>query len=699
MSAGSEGAYRLSCDIGGTFTDFYVANASTGQVAVEKCLTTPEDPSRGVIEGVRRLAERIPGLLDATEAVLHATTLVINALIERKGARTGLITTKGFRDVLEIGREMRYDLYDLFIEFPKPLVPRHLRLEVSERTFQDGSIAVPLAESDLDAAATEFRRQGVESIAVCFLHSYANPTNERKAKALLERLVPEIPVSLSSDVLPEVREYERTTTTVANAYVKPLTARYTSRLAQGLRALGFDGQLLIMLSSGGMTSVETAAEYPVRIVESGPAAGAVAAAFVARAAGYPEHVLAFDMGGTTAKGCVIQNGRIDKAASFESARVHRFKKGSGIPLRIPVIDIMEIGAGGGSIASLNDLGLIEVGPRSAGAAPGPACYGRGGEEPTVSDADLVLGYLAAEHFLGGEMPLDLDAAKTAIDARIARPLGLSTADAAWGIHEIVTENMAAAIRIHMAEKGVDPGRFTLVAFGGAGPVHAYALARRLGTRRILIPPSAGIASAFGLLVSPVAFDLVRTRRTALNEVDPADIDARFLEMQVEAQGFVARAASAQNISFMRSLDVCYAGQGHTVNVPLPSEEPQPDQLRIRALFEQVYEQLYGRRYADMDVELINLRLVAQGPAPSTGLAEIDGYRGDRVARKGVRAAFSGVHGKYLEHTVYDRSQLRAGETLSGPAIVEERESTTIIDAGGHARVDRHGTLVIDVQEA
>jgi len=698
MSKSTAGAYRLSCDIGGTFTDFYVTNAKTGEFAVEKCLTTPDDPSRGVLDGVRRLADRIPGLLADTEAVLHATTLVINAIIERKGARTGLLTTKGFRDVLEIGREMRYDLYDIFIEFPKPLVPRHLRLEVGERTFQNGVIAIPLSESDLDRAVSELRRQGVESIAVCFLHSYANPTNERRVKVSLEQLASGIPVSISSDVLPEVREYERTTTTVANAYVKPLTARYTSRLVRGLSEQGYDGQLLIMLSSGGMASVETAAEYPVRIVESGPAAGAIAAAYVARAAGYPEHVLAFDMGGTTAKGCVIQSGRIDKASSFESARVHRFKKGSGIPLRIPVIDIMEIGAGGGSIASLNELRLIEVGPHSAGAVPGPACYGRGGQAPTVSDADLVLGYLAAEHFLGGEMPLDVEAARSAIDTCIAQPLTLSTTEAAWGIHEIVTENMTAAIRIHMAEKGVDPSRFTLVAFGGAGPVHAYALARRLGTRRILIPPGAGIASAFGLLVSPVSFDLVRTQRVALNDADPAVIDGRFLEMEAEAESFVVQTGVRVGITFQRSLDVCYAGQGHTVNVPVPVDEPRPDRARIRKLFEQVYEQCYGRRYGDMDVELINLRLVAQGPPPSTGLATIGASANIDVALKDSRPAFSGVRGDYLEYAVYERSLLGAGARLRGPAIVEERESTTIIDIGGAARVDSHGTLVIDVEE-
>jgi N-methylhydantoinase A/oxoprolinase/acetone carboxylase beta subunit len=696
MTNPTRGSYRLSCDIGGTFTDFYLVNRDTGDVAVEKCLTTPGDPSQGVLNGVCKLAERVPGFLRETECVLHATTLVINAIIERKGARTGLITTRGFRDVLEIGREMRYDLYDIFLEFPKPLVPRDLRQEVSERTYQDGEVGTILDAADMKVAAEQLRRDGVESIAVCFLHSYANPANEQSAKALLAEFAPGIPVSLSCEVLPEVREYERTTTTVANAYVKPLTTRYTSRLQDGLRSLGFQRQLLIMLSSGGMTSAETAAEFPVRIVESGPAAGALAAAFIARASGYEAHVLAFDMGGTTAKGCVIQGGRIDKAAMFESARVHRFKKGSGIPLRIPVIDIMEIGAGGGSIASVDELGLIKVGPRSAGAAPGPACYGLGGESPTVSDADLVLGYLEAGHFLGGEMKLDLEAARAAIDRKIAQPLGLTVARAAWGIHEIVTENMAAAIRIHMAEKGVDPARFTVVAFGGAGPVHAYALAKRLGTCRILVPPGAGIASAFGLLVSPVSFDLVKTCRTRISRMDAAVMQDLFRTMEVEAKGFVRRAESAAQVTYQRSCEVCYVGQGYTVEVPIVCDEdtfPSPES--IRASFEKVYQGLYGRVYSDMEAEIMNLRLVAQSEAPTTALRRVE-QGSAAAALKAPRRAYSGAQDDYVEHSVYNRYKLGAGASFEGPAIIEERESTTIVDVGGHVQVDGFGTLVIDL---
>lgn len=694
----SRGPYRLSCDIGGTFTDFCLIDRATGEIDVEKCLTTPGDPSQGVLDGVRMLAARHPDLLRHTESVLHATTLVINAIIERKGARTGLVTTRGFRDVLEIGREMRYDLYDIQLEFPKPLVPRHRRTEVTERVLENGAVRTPLDTQDVATAAATLAAEGVESVAVCFLHSYANPQHEQRTRTELERLMPGIPVSISSDVLPEIREFERTTTTVANAYVKPLASRYTARLVDGLRDLGFTRRLLIMLSSGGMTSVETAAEYPVRIVESGPAAGAIAAEHVGRVSGFPEHVLAFDMGGTTAKGCVIENGHIDMASTFESARVHRFRKGSGIPLRIPVIDIMEIGAGGGSIATRDGMGLLQVGPESAGALPGPACYGRGGTKPTVSDADLVLGYLDATHFLGGDMRLDEAAARDAIDRDVAKPLSLTTAKAAWAIHELVTENMAAAIQIHMAEKGVDPARFTLVAFGGAGPVHAYALAKRLGTRRILVPQGAGIASAFGLLVAPVSFDLVRTYRQTLDRLDANDVEALYGRMESEARGFVEKAGEAIDIAYVRSLDICYSGQGYAVNVELPQAATPLTKQIIRERFERVYERLYGRFYPDMEPEIMNARLVARSATPSMAQWKHDAAVETASAIRGTRRAWSGTDDDYIEHTVYDRYRLPSGATLAGPAIIEERESTTIIGAGGRVEVDANGTLVVTLPE-
>ncbi|MDI6809181.1 MAG: hydantoinase/oxoprolinase family protein [Candidatus Eisenbacteria bacterium] len=694
-----KGRYRLGCDIGGTFTDFFLIDQATGEIAVEKCLTTPADPSKGVLDGVERLAGRRKGFLLDTESILHGTTLVINAIIERKGARTGLLTTRGFRDVLEIGREMRYDIYDIFIEFPKPLVPRYLRQEVTERTYHNGQIIIPLDADDLARVLAELRRHYVESIAVCFLHNYANPFNEKKAKALLAELAPDIPVSISSEVLPEVREYERTTTTVVNAYVKPLTASYTSRLLEGLVNLGFQGQLLIMLSSGGMTSAETATEFPVRIVESGPAAGAIAAAYVGKLAGY-EDLLSFDMGGTTAKGCVIRQGKVDKSLTVEVARVHRFKRGSGIPLRIPVIDLVEIGAGGGSIARVKEMGLMRVGPESAGAQPGPACYGLGGQEPTVSDADLVLGYLDAHYFLGGQMRLDDEAARKAILEKVALPLGLTLVKAAWGIHELVTENMAAAIRIHMAEKAVDPSKFTLVAFGGAGPVHAYGLAKRLGIQRILIPPSAGIASAFGLLVSPVSFDLVRTYRSPITDLNLKQVEAMYKEMESEARTFILKADKMAQVTFSRSFDICYLGQNYSVNVPVPSGGLIPSKETIRDQFEKVYLSLYGRVYTDIEAQLMNLRLVAQSAAPLLRLHKLRLERGSQgdVVPKGRRMAYSDRHKGFLEHLVYDRYSLGPGSRLVGPAIIEEHESTTIVGSGGVVTVDDYGTLVITLEE-
>jgi len=688
---------KLGCDIGGTFTDFLLIDQATGKIETEKCLTTPTDPSLAVLEGVNLLAERQPGFPASAESILHGTTLVINAIIERKGALTGLLATKGFRDALELRKSLRYDYYDLFIEFPKPIVPRYLRQGVTERTFYNGQVYVPLDEDDLDLAMAEFTRHGVESVAVCFLHSYANSANEKKAKALLAEHFPSLSVSLSSEVLPEVREYERTSTTVVNAYVKPLTEKYVSGLLEGLRSLGFQRQLLIMLSSGGMITAETATEFPVRIIESGPAAGAVAAAYVGNLAGYND-LLSFDMGGTTAKGCVIQQGKIDKTYTAEIDRVHRFKKGSGLPLRVPMIDLIEIGAGGGSIAHVSELGLMRVGPESAGASPGPACYGLGGQEPTVSDADLVLGYLNADYFLGGRMRLDEQASRKAIEERVAKPLGLTLEKAAWGIHELVTENMSAAIRIHMAEKGVDPGKFTLVGFGGGGPLYASSLARRLGIHRVLIPPHAGIASALGLLACPVSFDLVRTHRVPAQDLDLGQVEKMFKEMESEAEVFITQAEMVEGVIFERSLDICYLGQDYFVGVPIPSDHGIPSLENIRERFESVYRGLYGRVYADSEIQLMNLRLVAQGSKPPLELRKLKIGRHMDGLPKGKRLAYSAHQDGYLEHTVYDRYTLPPGAKLHGPAIIEERESTTIMDTGGEAFVDDYGTLVITLEE-
>lgn len=693
---GGDDRYKLGCDIGGTFTDFLLLDRASGEMLVEKCLTTPSDPSAGVFNGIERLAKARPGFLGSTEAILHATTLVINAVIERKGAKTALITTRGFRDVLEIGREMRYDIYDLSLAYPKPLVPRYLRRGVTERTYHDGSVQTPLDVADFDRLIRELQGQAVESLAICFLHSYANPANEQAALSRLASLAPDMPVSLSSSVLPEIREYERTSTTVVNAYAKPLIARYVTRLMAGLQTLGFERQLLIMLSSGGMTTTDTAKEFPVRIIESGPAAGSMAAVSVGGLAGISE-LIAFDMGGTTAKGCVIRNGVVEKTSASEVAREHRFKRGSGIPVNVPFVDLVEIGAGGGSIAHIDELGLMRVGPESAGASPGPACYGLGGVEPTVSDADLVLGYLNADYFLGGSMRLDESAARSAIEERLGKRLGVTVERAAAGIHQIVTENMGVAIRIHMADKGVDPTKFTLLAFGGAGPIHAWSLARRLGISKVLIPPVAGIASAFGLLVSPLSFDQVQTYRSKLTQVDLSRMEATFQRMEAAAAASITQAEGVEDIAFSRSLDLCYAGQNDTVNVALATREPIKTIEAIQLAFEGAYRRLYSRVYRDIDVNLVNLRVVAQSSKTPLQLKEYPVGDERTVAAKTRRSAYCPLQDRYVEHAVYDRYSLSPGARIRGPAIVEERESTTILGSDAEALVDRYKILVITLR--
>jgi N-methylhydantoinase A len=467
----TERCYRLGCDIGGTFTDFVLLDDRTGDLHIHKCLTTPQDPSDAVEQGIRALAARLPGMVDKLDEVIHGTTLVINSIIERKGARTGLITTKGFRDVLELGREIRYAPYDVFAEFPKPLVPRRLRLEVDERVRSDGTVVKALDPAEARAVIERLVAMGVESVAVCLLNSFENPAHEKLLKALLAELAPQLSVSISYDVLPQIREYERTSTTATNAYVKPLTGRYLTKLSQRLESLGSKGKLFIMLSSGGVTSVDTAAEFPVRIIESGPTAAVIAGQYYGKLFGISE-MFCFDMGGTTAKSCLIQHGVAGVVPTFEVGRVQRFMKGSGLSIQVPVVDLMEIGAGGGSIARVSRMGTLQVGPDSSGAEPGPICYGRGGTEPGVTDADLLLGYLDENYFLGGEMKLDRAAARKGIEERIAKPLGVSYLQAVWGIHDLINETMAAAAKTHIAEKGGNPKLVTVVAFGGAGPVHA-----------------------------------------------------------------------------------------------------------------------------------------------------------------------------------------------------------------------------------
>ena len=476
----SNGSYRLGCDIGGTFTDFVLVNDATGEFEINKCLTTPADPSDAVEHGIRELMERSPGFMPHIDEIIHGTTLVINAILERKGAKTGLITTRGFRDVLELGREIRYDAYDIFAEYPLPLVPRSLRHEVRERIASDGRVLVQLDAKEVQSVLSELLDLGIESLAVCLINSYENPTHEKEIKEIVNRIAPDLSLSTSFEVLPQIREYERTCTTATNAYVKPITADYLQKLSSRLESLGFQGKLFIMLSSGGITSVDTARQFPVRIIESGPTAAVIASQHYGKMFEIKD-IFCFDMGGTTAKSCLIQKGHAGLVSTFEVGRVQRFKKGSGLPIQVPVVDLMEIGAGGGSIARMSKMGLLQVGPESAGADPGPACYNRGGENPTVTDADLLLGYLDPNYFLGGTMPLDKEASEKAMDAKVAKPLGTTILEAAFGIHDLINETMAAAAKTHIAEKGGNPNIVTISAFGGSWATMA------LGKRNSGIP--------------------------------------------------------------------------------------------------------------------------------------------------------------------------------------------------------------------
>ncbi len=698
-SAGVREPLRIGVDIGGTFTDLLLFDPESGEQFLGKVLTTPDDPSRAVEEGIRELLASSSRAPERVGQIVHGTTLVTNALIERKGARTALLTTKGFRDAVEIGREHRYDLYDLFLELPKPLVPRALRIELDERVLSDGSVLTSLDPKEAVRAIELLRREGIEAVAVCLLHSYQNPIHERQVAEAIEEHAPDLVVSTSADVVPEIREFERASTTIANVYVRPLVSRYLDRLVEGLRELGIEGSLFVMLSSGGVCTVETAARYPIRLVESGPAAGALAAAHYGRLTGRPS-LLSFDMGGTTAKCCLIDDGKPSVSAEFEVSRVYRFKKGSGLPIKVPVIELIEIGAGGGSIARIDALGLLKVGPDSAGADPGPACYGLGGTEPTVTDADLLLGYLDPDFFLGGRMRLDREAAERAV-ASLGAELGLGTVETAWGIHQVVNEQMAGAARIHAIEQGKDPRAYPVFAFGGAGPVHAYRVAEILRSPELVVPLGAGVTSTIGFLVAPLAFDFVRSFVGRLDTLDWDAVTARYEEMEHEGLA-ILRSAGADDdaIVMTRTAELRYVGQGHQVVVPV-SGGPlgRASGPLLEARFEEVYRTLYGRVATGNPVEAINWRLVASAPTPEVRLDSLP----RRVSNGPVRNARKGSRAVYLPETrsfetvpVYDRYALGSGAMFEGPAIVEERESTVVIGPKARAQVDNLLNLVVEL---
>lgn len=692
--------YRLGCDIGGTFTDFVLLDDETGEIKTGKCLTTPRDPSDAVEEGIRALETTTPEFVGRLDELIHGTTLVINSIIERKGARTGLITTRGFRDVLEIGRELRYAPYDIFAEFPRPLVPRSLRLEVDERIRSDGTILKPLDREEARGVVKQLIDMGVESIAVCLINSFENPVHEKMVEDIIREEAPWMSTSISYRVLPQIKEYERTSTTVTNAYVKPLTGRYLSKLSDRLASIGFKGKLFIMLSSGGITSVETAAEFPVRIIESGPTAAVIAGQYYGKHFNIPE-MFCFDMGGTTAKSCLIQKGVAGVVPTFEVGRVQRFMKGSGLTIQVPVVDLMEIGAGGGSIAKVSKMGTLQVGPESSGADPGPICYGRGGTEPCVTDADLLLGYLDENYFLGGEMRLDKEGARRGVEEKVAKPLGVSFLQAIWGIHDLINETMAAAAKTHIAEKGGNPKIVTIAAFGGAGPVHTYGLAKKLEAPRIIVPPNAGVGSAMGFFTAPRAFDLLRSHKVALGAVDFADIENIFKDMEKEAAQILKKESGDDTIGFERSLDMRFVGQGSEVNIPAPPGDFRGlKKEQIRKLFDEVYEKLYGRTYPDSEVEFINFKIRASLPERLLQLPRIEGKGGLSIegAIKGTRPAYSNIAKDFIPYTVYDRYKLFPGASFKGPAIVEERESTLVVGEDGYVRMDDYGFLWIDLKE-
>ena len=711
---------RVGFDIGGTFTDFILADEASGRLHLHKCLTTPEDPSIAALAGLSDLLEGVGVDLAQVGHIVHGTTLVTNSIIERSGARLGLLTTRGFRDILEMGTEQRYDIHDLFLTFPEPLASRRDRREIAERVSRDGAV---LEAIDPDAVRREVRDlvdDGVEALAVCFLHAYRNPVHERLVRDLVRSEFPDLPVSISSDVHPQINEYERTSTTAANAYVQPLMSAYVRRLDRALRERGFRGRFHLIQSSGGLTAPETAEALPIRFLESGPAGGAQASALAGRAIGHAD-LLSFDMGGTTAKASLIQDGEPDIAPMLEAARVRRFKKGSGLPVHAPVIDMMEIGAGGGSIARVDDLGLLKVGPESAGAEPGPACYGQGGTQPTVTDANLLLGYLDPGYFLGGRMALDTAAAESAM-AGLAARLGLSVAEAAWGVYDLVSENMAGAARVHIVEKGRDPRRYAMVAMGGAGPLHAARVARKLGVREVVVPPASGAASALGFLVSPVAYELSRSAPMRLANPDFAGVGALLGELETEGRARLAAAGVDDGVSVQRLADMRLRGQMHQISVPLPAEPLSAVNLpAVVEAFTAEYQRRYTHLYEGAEIEVLNWRVVCTGPTPalSARLAGSDGDAGDagadcadradRPARtdrteagsralKGHRRAWVPEREAFAEVPVHDRYAMRAGTVVEGPAIVEEREATTIVPDACTLTVDESLNLRLSLAE-
>jgi len=694
VAAGWKATGRLGVDIGGTFTDvaLEVADAAGARRYSAKILTTPEAPERAVIAAIREV------LLEAALAprdlsiIIHGTTLATNAIIERKGAKTALVTTEGFRDTIEIRHENRFEQYDVNIDLPPPLVPRRLRFVAPERVNAQGKIILPLDEDALERLADRLAEEQVDSVAIGFLHSYTNPAHEERTREILTARLTGVTYTLSCEVSPEMREYERFSTACANAYVQPMMGRYLVNLEEKLQQEGLRCPLFLMLSGGGLTTVETAIRFPVRLVESGPAGGAIFASQIARQCGL-DTVLSYDMGGTTAKICLIDDFQPQTSRAFEVARIYRFKKGSGLPLRIPVIEMVEIGAGGGSIARIDQLKRITVGPDSAGADPGPACYGRGGKAPTVTDADLLLGRIDPLGLSGGRMALDKDAAEGAVQQTIAGPLDLTLPLAAFGIAEIVDENMANAARVHAIESGKDARGRTLVAFGGAAPLHAARLADKLGLDRVLVPSNAGVGSAVGFLRAPIAYEIVRSQLQRLDAFDAASANALLAAMRAEAEAIVRRGEPKAPLTETRSAFMRYRGQGHEIAVPVPARDYRDEDAgELLAAFETAYRRLYSRIIPGVEVEVLSWVVLLSGPVPADAAdppPEPPRYTPQPARR---RAVFDADTADFIDVPIYERVALVPGAFIAGPAVIVEDETSTLVSPAFDARIDVHGYI-------
>jgi len=688
----SSSAPRLAVDVGGTFTD--VALEIGDRRVTAKVLTTPQAPETGVLAGVDKAVAEAGIAPDSVGLIIHGTTLATNALIERKGARTALITSAGHRDSVEMAQENRFEQYDIGIDRPPPLVPRHLRWSVGERLNYRGEVLVPLDEESVRALIPLIAAEKVEAVAIGLLHAYANGDHERRVAAILAAACPDLAITLSSEVCPEIREYERQSTACANAYVQPKMARYLTELGARMRDKGYRCPFLLMTSGGGLTTLETAIRFPIRLVESGPAGGAILAAEIAKECGLA-NVVSYDMGGTTAKICLIDDYAPLSARTFEVARVYRNLKGSGLPVRIPAIEMVEIGAGGGSIAHVDAMGRLLVGPESASSEPGPACYGRGGTRPTVTDGDVVLGKIDPGRFAGGEVKLDVDAAAAAVAAAIGAPMRLEGRLGAFAIAEIVDENMANAARVHAIEWGKDITARAMIAFGGAAPLHAARLAEKLDIGTVVVPTGAGVGSAIGFLRAPISYEVVRSRYLRLSEFDAAAVNTLLAGMAEEATAIVVAGAGSAGLSESRVAFMRYVGQGHEISVPLPAGTlTAADADRIRAAFEAEYVSLYGRTIPGQEPEILSWTLTVSAPvaAPAVPAAA----SADAPAPKPIdsRSVFDPARREDVNYAIYARDDLMPGTAIPGPALIVEDQTTTVVTSTFDVWVNTLGYLIL-----